>query len=186
MSEKSNPENFEKLLRWLGSDRDAAAEVYERLRRGLILFFFQRGCANAEDLTDLVFDRVTEKQNWLAANYRGVPEKYFYGVAKMILLESFREKKMLTENNVLDNYVIDAGAGEDEQSLVCLRKCLATLDEKNSRLILEYYDTENLRAKNYHESLAAKYARSVNGLRTHVFRLKNQLARCVKNCLNRN
>ena len=92
----STKEEFDRLLLWLDSDRDAAGRKYERIRYKLIKIFSCRGCCEAEDLADKCVDRVTSKIDWLMQNYEGNPALYFYAVAKKIYLEHIKPKNCRT------------------------------------------------------------------------------------------
>ena len=85
-------EDFDLLLIWLGGDRDAGAVAYEKLRLRLIRFFEGRGCYEAEEQVDVVFDRILGKIRWLIDEYEGDPAKYCYGVARLVLLEWIRKR----------------------------------------------------------------------------------------------
>jgi DNA-directed RNA polymerase specialized sigma24 family protein len=85
-------ETFEKLLRWLDTNRDKAGEKYEKIRTRLIRIFTCRGCGDVEDLADETINVVASKIDWLCENYKGDPALFFYGVAKNIYHEQFKKK----------------------------------------------------------------------------------------------
>ena len=85
-------EAFDALLGWLDTNREVAAERYERIRNRLIKIFACRGCMEAEDLADETINRVTSKLADIQPGFEGDPARYFYAVAKKILLEHSRPK----------------------------------------------------------------------------------------------
>src|SRR3989442_7441381 len=54
-------EAFDRLLDWLGPDREASAQRYERIRATLIRIFEWRGARNCEEFADETFDRATRR-----------------------------------------------------------------------------------------------------------------------------
>ena len=85
-------EDFDALLAWLDSDRERAGIKYEQIRSSLIKIFTGRGCLDAEELADETINRVTRKIKDIKSEFRGDPALYFFGVAKMLLLEYKRRK----------------------------------------------------------------------------------------------
>jgi hypothetical protein len=79
-------EDFDKLLDWLGADRDSAAVNYEKIRTRLIKIFTCRGCGEADDLADETINRVAAKVANIADSYSGDPALYFDGVAQKVHL----------------------------------------------------------------------------------------------------
>ena len=57
-------EDFDRLLRWLDANLEAAGKEYEAIRQRLIKIFARRGCSEAEDLADETINRVTETGNY--------------------------------------------------------------------------------------------------------------------------
>src|SRR5690349_9491222 len=87
-------DSFANLLRWLGGDREKGALAYETVRRRLVTLFLCRACPNAEDLADETINRVTRAITKEGFTYEGDPVRYFYGVARLVHLESLRRKPM--------------------------------------------------------------------------------------------
>src|ERR1044072_1825635 len=79
-------EPFDALLEWLDPDREKAGQRYEVIRAGLIRIFVSKGVSDAEYYTDEAIDRVTKRLSEIKADYVGDPARYFYGVARIILM----------------------------------------------------------------------------------------------------
>jgi Bacterial dnaA protein len=56
-----SPEDFERLLLWLGPDRDLSAKKYTELHAHLSRWFYFQGCRWPEDLADEVWNRIAKK-----------------------------------------------------------------------------------------------------------------------------
>ena len=65
-----NKENFKKLLKWLDSDEEKAAERYGHIHRALIKYFNAAGCSDSEELADETIDRMVGQIKKLN-NYEG-------------------------------------------------------------------------------------------------------------------
>jgi RNA polymerase sigma factor (sigma-70 family) len=173
-------EEFDGLLDWLEPNRAHSGEKYEAIRRRLITVFLNRQCDEAEDLADETINRVAEKVTWLKANYVGVKERYFYGVARNVRREYFRQcaKAVPAPPEV-------ASHEELEPYLRCLDQCLAELPRRNSELILNYYKEEKRAKIASHREMGDKLRLKVGALRARVFRIRTRLAKCILQCLDR-
>jgi hypothetical protein len=56
-----SPEDFERLLQWLGPDRDLSAKKYTELHAHLSRWFYFQGCRWPEDLADEMWNRIAKK-----------------------------------------------------------------------------------------------------------------------------
>src|SRR5712692_5852224 len=92
-----NQESFDGLLGWLDTNREQAAQKYEKIRTSLIKIFTCRGCGEADDLADETINRVTAKVDIIASSYSGDPALYFYGVAQKVHLEYLRSRPVLQD-----------------------------------------------------------------------------------------
>ena len=81
--------DFEQFLETLDENREQAAEKYVALRQRLEKFFEWRNCENTEELTDIVFDRVSKKI--IEGEKIENAEAYSVSVAKFVLMENRRE-----------------------------------------------------------------------------------------------
>jgi len=167
-------EDFEKLLRWLNSDRDKAGEKYERIRFRLIRIFACRGCYEAEDLADETINVVASKTDWLIENYVGDPSLYFYAVAKKIHLEHLKKKP---PPNVPPP---DPEPAEVEQACIYLDDCLQELRPPDRAMVLRYHQADkHLKIQN-RKNLAEELKISRNALRIKVFHLHARLKECLE------
>jgi DNA-directed RNA polymerase specialized sigma24 family protein len=173
-------ECFDRLLDWLAPDREQAAMRYEEIRRRLIQIFEARGCSAPEEIADRTFDRVCEKVQELAPNYTGDPARYFYGVAKKIYLEYLRRKPQT-------RFVPPANEeSEIERQYQCLEDCIATLPEETRPMVLEYYSEEKYALIEKRKAMAERLGITAAQLRLRMYRIREDLRPCVKECMSRN
>src|SRR5260370_21270331 len=129
------------MVKWLGDDRDAAGKKYEEIRENLIRLFTWRGCYDAEELSDEVINRVTVKVEDLLGHYQGDAARYFYGVAKKLLLENQRKQRLHVP--LPEVAVYETGMQEESSALdliyECLGACMKELKQSESDLIISYY-----------------------------------------------
>ncbi len=176
--------DFEQFLQTIDSDEDTAAEKYLRLRSGLESFFEWRDCKNIEELTDIVFDRVTKKivEGEKVENI----EAFSVSIAKFVVLEHKRKSARNADfDEVSDNTNLAENFETEDlkrQNIECLRKCLAGLPEKKRKLLVDYYDTDEATMISKRKSLAEKLELNLNSLRIRVSRLREKLERCTKDC----
>jgi DNA-directed RNA polymerase specialized sigma24 family protein len=172
-------EELNRLLGWLGGGHpDEGARRYETIRRGLITVFISRRCQDAEDLADETIDRVAKKLGDIADSYVGDPARYFYGVAKKVVLEYTRQKLPP---------VAPVPTGEpgpqEEPDLDCLDACLERLTAENRELILSYYGDKKRRKSDSRERLRRELSLKAGALRARTFRIRAALEKCVRQCL---
>jgi RNA polymerase sigma factor (sigma-70 family) len=184
---ESWPEGFDKLLDWLDHDRRRAGEKYEEIRQSLIKVFTWRGCSDAEDLADETIDRVVKKVPALVETYQGDPARYFYGVAKYLLLEYQRRVRpgLETDEPYEDFQVVVEQAEEraaQETRHDCLDKCLQTLSPEHKQIIMQYYLAAKTRTT---KDMAAQLGLPVWRLRIQVHRIRSNLQRCIEICMKR-
>ena len=170
-------EVFDKLLRWLDPDRDKAGEKYSKIQFRLIGIFSSRGCCNSEDLTDITFNIVNSKIDWLLENYVGDPALYFYGVAKKIYLEQRKKSPPEPPPPAPDRSQL-----EDQCS--CLEKCLKQeLNEAEGRLVLRYHEKEKSEKIFLRKQLAAEWGITINALRIKMHHIHSRLRSCIDECM---
>lgn len=172
-------ESFEALLTWLDPHREAAARKYETIRTGLIRIFVSHGHSDAESLADTVIDRVISRLPDIRDNYAGERERYFYGVARNILLEARRKKEVTVK--VFPEIISRNHERNDVQE--CLSECLRLLTPDKRELMLDYYLYEKGEKVTHHKRLAGERGMTENALRGQVHRLRVSLRKCVLNCL---
>ena len=172
---------FDSLLTWLDPDQGRAARKYETIRRQLTKMFGWEQCLDAEDLADETINRVLKKVSEVPASYLGDPSRYFYGVARNVLLEHRRQgwsRLPIAAATQFDE------VQSREQLYDCLDRCLLELPTDMRTLLLAYYDRvgeEKFRAR---EELAAEMGVSVETLRVRVHRAKASLEKCIDQCKN--
>lgn len=178
--------DFDRLLSWLDTDRERAAQKYREIHSSLVKIFSWRGHHDAEELADEVMNRVAPKAEELSATYVGDPALYFYGVAKKILLECERREAHLPLNsdvNVVDNSAREGEGEEGARMRECLQKCLRKLEPEDRRLILSYYQKSKQAKIDYRRALAEEWGVAPNALRVRVYRIRAGLKSCIKDCL---
>lgn len=170
-------EAFDKLLRWLDSDRDKAGEKYERIRIKLISFFSCRGCYDSEDLVDETINVVASRIDWLLENYVGDPRLYFYGVAKKIYLVHLKPKPLPVLPVIRDS-------SDLERECSCLEQCLKQrLTQPERQLVLRYHEKYKREKIEVRKQLAQELGISINALRIRVCHIQSRLRPCIEQCL---
>jgi DNA-directed RNA polymerase specialized sigma24 family protein len=180
-------EAFDNLLDWLDSNREQAAQKYEKIRTRLIKIFACRGCGEADDLADETINRVTAKVDSTASSYTGDPALYFYGVAQKVHLEYLRSRPVLQEpfeaGHEMKSRNVMESDDDIEQEYACLEQCIDKLPLESRRLVLEYYREEKRAKINRRRKLAEELGIAVNALRIRAHRIRLQLQQCVLACL---
>jgi RNA polymerase sigma factor (sigma-70 family) len=181
-------EDFNRFLNWLDPDRDKAAQMYEKMRRNLILLLNKRGCHLSEDLADESFNRVISRLPKMIDSYTGSPAAYIVTVAKNLYLEYAAErsrKDSLPESDHTDiiTQKQNNSGGAEEKAFECLDRCLDKLPPESRKLILDYY-RENRRVKiDNRKKIAEDWGLSFNALRIRVHRVREILRQCMDECL---
>lgn len=174
------------MLDWLDKDREIAGQKYEAIRLRLIKVLKYRGCCEAEEIADEVFDRVARKADSLAENFQGDPAHYFLNVANKVYLE-YRRKPISVE--LPTNFAEQTGnpaAEEDFQpQYECLKKCLASLPASKREFIVGYYQEKKAKLISL-KRLAETAGIEFSSLHTRAFRLRAALQKCVLKCLAEN
>jgi len=180
------PESFEEILAWLDPDREVAATMYVQLRHDLAKIFKWRGCSDAEELTDEVFDRVAKKVHQVRPTYEGDPRYYFRAVANNLVKENL--KKVKTRVSLDDAELAEPIATKDEEDhrldmQECLKSCLPKLSRENRKLIVAYYAKEKRAKIDNRTELAQQLGIPVETLRVKVHRIRLSLQQCIERCL---
>lgn len=171
-------ELFDALLAWFDPDRDLAARKYETIRGGLIRIFVAKGCSNAEDLADEAISRVCKRLPEIRDNYVGEPAHYFRGVARNLLLETYRRKEIATDASPVAWIQITNRSDEYE----CLMRCLQFLSPTKRELILDYHAYEGHDKIEQHEIMARELSISKGALRLRAHHIRAELEQCVLQC----
>jgi DNA-directed RNA polymerase specialized sigma24 family protein len=176
-------ESFDLLLTLLDpDDRERAGRKYAELRDALEKFFEWRGASHPDELADETLNRVAGK-----AAVEPVREvrHYCLGVARLILLESFkksaREEKSLGEFSRLQTETRPEAEGVIAAE--CLARCLDRLTAENRELVIRYYDGEGAAKAANRRTLSERLRLPPSTLRMRVLRLRQDLEECVGRCL---
>lgn len=181
---KLTSEAFNKLLLNLAPDRTLAGERYEVIRCKLIRFFEWRDCPRPDERADETINRVIRRidQGEKLEN----PSTYVYGVARMLLLEIYKERER--EKNALQEVALTSRSAPDESDdsrASCLERCLEALPTENRELIIQYYQGEGHSKIENRKQLAERWSLPLNALRIRALRLREKLEVCIKGCLER-
>jgi DNA-directed RNA polymerase specialized sigma24 family protein len=169
-------DDFDALLDWLDSDREQAGIKYEQIRSSLIKIFTGRGCIDAEELADETINRVTRKIKDIKSEFRGDPALYFFGVAKMLLLEYMRRKPPQNPPPLPDS-------GRAELEYRCLERCIERLSEEDRGLLLREYGAKGRTQAERRKALADELGITLNALRIRVYRIRVGLKECIEKCI---
>lgn len=169
-------EKFADFLTWLNPDFDLAGEEYERLRFRLITFFAGRNCRFPDELADETINRIALKLSEITIENKMA---YAFGIAKNVLLESYRKEKDFVN---IDEVQIVANKEETKFEDKCLDKCLSELPNENRTLIINYF-SENKSAKiTLREKISENLGITQTNLRMKVVRIKQTLKKCLVKC----
>lgn len=176
---------FRALLARLSADGGDAA-AYEALRRRLIQFFRLHVPAEADDLADVVLDRLARRIHE-GIDVASVPS-YALGVARMVLHEA-RAKSARRHLAEMDPTLApDDDSGDDardlEGVLAALRACLDAAGTAARALILSYYGGDGAVRIATRKRLADEHGISLNALRNRALRLRDALEACVRKRTN--
>jgi DNA-directed RNA polymerase specialized sigma24 family protein len=174
-------EIFDGLLEWLDSDPEVAGRKYETIRAGLIRIFISKGFADAEDLADETFNRISRKLPDIGPNIGGEYDKkiaYCRGVAHNIKLEAWRRKEIATDK-IPERITRPANTSHKYD---CLLECLKSLPDRQRDLILDYYLYEGKEKIEFHRRMAEELEISVGALRLRAHHTRRDLEKCVLHC----
>lgn len=111
--------------------------------------------------------------------YVGEPSRYFYAVARKLVLEANRRKEVATD--VLPEVVGEFEHPTDEYN--CLIQCLKFLSKEKKELILDYYLYKGHDKIAHHRLMANELGISDNALRGRAHQLRTGLEKCVLKCV---
>jgi DNA-directed RNA polymerase specialized sigma24 family protein len=196
-NENLTKEGFDRLMEWLGKDREAGALKYEAIRRDLIRYFGRSVGADAEELADETINRIIEKLPQISGSYTGDPKYLFFRYAQLARLEQTRKlarRKLPREDDYRTTGDLPdprtfakakAEAEAGEQANFCLIECLRKLRPEERRIFLLYYQEGNRLQLDWRRSLAAEAGISLNALRLQIHRQKERLYACIVECRRR-
>lgn len=168
---------FERLLALFGAGDAVRNERYRELRRHLMLFFARHHCPFPEDLADEVIDRVARRLG------EGVPLRaealrfYCGGVARHLYREYLRDCTLQADRasrlaHLLPDRVEPANDPYD-RVLDCLDHCLSLLSTAERRLLLAYYEGDDLAEER--QKICRELRVSPNSLRLRTHRLRRKI-----------
>lgn len=172
---------FAALLSRLAAD-GGDANAYESLRRRLIQLLRLHAPAEADELADVVLDRLARRIHE-GIEVASVPS-YALGIARMVLHEARAKaaRRHLAEAD--PTLVPDEDTAEDahelESVLAALRACLNAAGTTARALILTYYGGDGAVRIATRRRLADEHGISLNALRNRALRLRDALEECVR------
>lgn len=194
-------ESFEILLKRLNTNQRLAEEKYLIIRNKLTIFFRTRGFSQMDlELADKTIDRAARKlleQDNLENNetQNVLSDSYFLSVAHFVLKEHQRGVKptvaiedlpiatnQLAINNNQEQKLIEYE--QTELTTNCFNECLSNFPIEQKLLIIEYFSVEITKAEQ-RQFLADKLGININALRVKAHRLRQDLVKCVENCVKK-
>jgi DNA-directed RNA polymerase specialized sigma24 family protein len=176
---------FGALLARLSAD-GGDAQAYEALRRRLIQFFRLHVPAEADELADVVLDRLARRIHE-GVEVASVPS-YALGIARMVLHEARAKAARRHFAEADPTLVPDEDAANDardlEHVLAALRACLDAAGTIARDLILTYYGGDGALRIATRKRLADERGISLNALRNRALRLRDALEECVRKRTN--
>lgn len=191
--------SYEQLLTLFADDEHLAAERYLLVRAKLVLYFESRRISPSEDYADEVLHRTVQK----IADGEQIEDidRYIYGIAKFVRLESFRRRQM---DSLDDTGIQGDGASRPVPAALrvmplvfdsesdgpmqrCLGQCLANLSQENKELLLNYYAADEKRGTHIEQrkALAKKAGKSAGALQKQICLLRQKVGTCTKDCVRR-
>ena len=162
-----------------------AENAYESIRSRIVTLFECHHCSQPEELADDVFDRVAVK---LETQEIDDVRSYCFGVAWNVLKEARKVKSPEAPFEGGVNVGYHGGSedekAKDEKRMACLERCLEGLERPDRELILEYYQGDGSERISVRKTLASKLSISETHLRVSALRIRKQLEKCVKACLD--
>jgi RNA polymerase sigma factor (sigma-70 family) len=176
-------EAFDQFLSLLDLDRDRAGESYETLRRNLVQLFIWRGGRDPEAHADETINRVIRKID--EGEEVRDPISYAHGVARRLLLEIFKkqEREQIGIEELPPLVAQPEERDNDENGVLCLRRCLNRLPEESRQLIVLYYQGDKSAKIDNRKRLAESLRITLGALRYRAFDLRQRLQGCIERCM---
>lgn len=182
--DRRDHENLEALLNWLDPVRTEAWKKYEDIRKRLIKIFMWRKLPDAESLAVEVLERVERKVNEVIPEFskNDDPARYFYGVARNVALEAFRNREKFPEFEEKHGGILtpDELKGSANSPVDDLDYCLDQLNKRDRYIVVAYYQYDQETKKAVHDRLAKELGMSKSALWTKVCRIRSKLEKCLK------
>jgi DNA-directed RNA polymerase specialized sigma24 family protein len=177
--EPISQDKFDKMLAWLDQNREVAGQKYENIRRSLIRICSWNHCTTAEELADEAVDVVVRRIDWLVKFYEGVPDLYFFGVARTLLKVHFRNESL--RSPMPEEIADESRPLQVERAELfdrCLSECMRELKPDDAQLIVGYYQGDKREKIDNRKELAADLA--PNTVRVKVHRIRKVLEKCIE------
>ena len=173
------PEEFEKFLAWLHSDRDEAARKFKAIQLRLIQIFVSRGCVDAEALADEVTNRVSVRIDDIKLKYSD-PLRCCIGFVDHVYQE-YRREEQKKSNPISPPQ--PRPTEELEREDTCLSECLGQLANSDRELVERYFQMEKGVKIPARKKLAVERMLTANALRIQAHKLRKKLRECLRTCL---
>lgn len=173
------PEEFEKFLLWLDSDRDAAGRRLNVIQTRMIKIFASRGCIDAESLADEVSNRVAVRIDSCVTKYSD-PLRCCLGFLDNVHLEYLRDQQKILNTRVPPP---PRPPEELEKEDKCLQQCLGDLQKPEQDLFVRYFEGQKRARINARRKLAEELHLTANALRIQAHRVRKRLRGCMEECL---
>lgn len=175
------PEEFQKLLLWLGEDMSKGESNYNVVKTRLIRIFASRGCVDAEMLADEVLNRVAVRIDTLILKYPDANRcclAFVDNVHKEYLRDQIKWTKVIPPEPPRPSEELEK---EDQ----CLRECMGNLDQRERNLMERYFGEEKAVRRENRKKLAQDLRLTANALRIQAHRVRKIALRCLRECLER-
>ena len=173
-------ESLDGLLALLDADRERAGEEYEVLRARLVRIFEWRGSVAPEEHADETLNRVARK----VGEGEAVRDVHAFagGVARLVWLEALKRERRTREALEHMPQREEVAVGSNAR-LECFDSCLGNLPDEARLLVVQYYREEKGAKIEARKKLANSLGIQHGTLRLRVYRLREQLEKCVNACL---
>ena len=136
-------------------------------------------------MADETVDRVIKKlPELIEKGYSGDKKRYFYGVARNIAHEYFRQEAGRADLPL--KYLVDPFNPNDEERKLlktCLNHCLQQLSEEDQELFLAYQEYDKKTKIEDRKQLARRKGLQMRQLRSKIFNIRIVLEECIRGCV---
>ena len=115
----------------------------------------------------------------IRAEYVGEPARYFFGVARFVMMEAIRRREIATDVAPSTSVFLDLHGPEYD----CLLQCLKFLSEDKRELIIDYYVYDGHDKIEHHKVMAGELGITEGALRGRAFHLRANLEKCILKCV---
>jgi len=176
--------SFRALLARFDCDEQRAAEQYENLRQRLIAFLAKRRVSESEELADVVLDRLARRIE--GGEVVDKPAGYAYGIARNVAIDAHRQQRrrarLLRRVDSRPVHGMPAMERSPVPACVCACACVARLSTPARQVLFDYSEESDRGSGEHRRMMAAVLGISPAALRLRVFRIRGELAECIKLC----